>query len=66
MGDVPLHGVAFYVLRGGQEGRAAGQRSLQGYLAHKKMHPPLGPPKGPGYLVHKKLHPPRTLHYAYA
>ena len=27
----------------------ASSPSLQGYLAHKKQPPPLGPPEGPGY-----------------
>jgi len=30
---------------------------LQGYLAHKKQHPP----DLQGYLAHKKQHPPKTL-----
>ena len=32
-------------------GRAALQVSIQGYLAHKKQHPTLGPPQGPRHRV---------------
>jgi len=30
-------------LRAARERRARGHPTLQGYLAHKKQHPPLGP-----------------------